>query len=433
MFVDEIEIEVKAGDGGNGIVSFHREKYIDKGGPDGGDGGDGGDVVFKVDESLNTLGDLSYRSRFEAEDGENGGSQKKTGASGKDLVLNIPPGTIVYDAESGEMLADLTEQNQTFVAAKGGKGGRGNARFKKSTRRTPRFSEEGEPGEYHRLKLEVKLLADVGLVGFPNVGKSTLISVVSAAEPEVASYHFTTINPSLGVVEFSEFNSFVMADIPGLIEGAHRGVGLGDEFLKHLERTRLLVHVIDVSGSEGREPLEDFEIINNELANYEQDLSRLPQIIALNKIDLVSENHKIEMVKKELVDRGYEVFPISAVTHQGVQELVNKIGEKLAELPDRSQVLSSSKKEDQQEVVISPDFEKEEDIIIKKTAPHEYRITGKLVDEMIEKTTFGNDAAVQRMMRVLKSNGLYDKMEEKGLQEGDSVNIGPLEFDYIED
>ncbi|MFW5985648.1 MAG: GTPase ObgE [Halanaerobiaceae bacterium] len=428
MFMDEVQIEVKAGDGGNGIVSFHREKFIDQGGPDGGDGGDGGDVIFRVDKGLNTLGDFSNKNFYEAESGENGGSKNMTGASGEDLVLKVPPGTIVYDQKTDEVLADLTEEGQEFVAAKGGEGGRGNARFKKSTRQTPRFSEKGKKGEHRKLRLEIKLLADVGLVGFPNVGKSTLISVVSAAEPKIASYHFTTLKPNLGVVEFGGYKSFVMADIPGLIAGAHKGVGLGDEFLKHLERTRLLVHLIDVSGSEGRDPLEDFQVINQELANFEKDLSVLPQIIALNKIDLLADEHKISSVKSELEEKGYEVYPISAVTQEGVQELINNVGRKLEELPEE-RPLSVPEKE---EVVITPDFaEEDSDIIVKRIAVDEYRITGELVDDIVEKTNFNNDSAVSRLMRVLRHNGLNKKMKEAGINEGDTVKIGPMEFDYV--
>ena len=433
MFLDEIEIEVKAGDGGNGIVSFHREKFIDKGGPDGGDGGDGGDVILKVDKGLNTLADLNHRNLYQAEDGKNGGSQNKTGASGEDLVLKVPPGTIIHDLETGEVIADLTEENREFVAAQGGEGGRGNARFKKSTRRAPRFSEKGQSGERKKIKLELRLLADVGLVGFPNVGKSTLISVVSAAEPKIDSYHFTTIQPNLGVVSYGDYKSFVMADVPGLIEGAHQGVGLGDEFLKHLERTRLLIHMLDASGSEGRDPLEDFAVINQELANYEQDLSRLPQIVALNKIDLISGGNDLEQLISRIEKKGYEVYPISAVTQKGVQQLVYAAGQKLEELSDEENKQAETQKSG---VVISPDFENEEEdkeIIVKRMAETEYKITGQLVEELVAKTNFNNEAALRRLLRILRHHGLNKVMEEAGLDDGDTVRIGPAEFDYVDE
>lgn len=423
MFIDEVEFKVKGGDGGNGIVSFRREKYEDMGGPDGGDGGDGGSIILQVDEGMNTLADLRYNNIYKAERGKNGSSKNQHGKNGEDHILRVPPGTMVYDADTDQFLADLKEDGDQVTAAEGGKGGRGNARFKKSTRRAPRFAENGSEGEFRKIRLELKVLADVGLVGYPNVGKSTLISQVSHAKPKIASYHFTTLQPNLGVVKYGEFQSYVMADIPGLIEGAHQGTGLGDEFLKHLERTKLLVHVIDVSGIEGRDPLEDFEKINNELKQYNDYLASLEQVIALNKIDLEEGRQNIEDVKSELNNRGYSVFPISAVTGEGCQKLVYHVGERLKELPERELAK-------EEEVVIRPDFVDE--LYIEKLSKEKYEVKGTLLDSYLEKTDFNNNAAVQRMMRVLKHHGLNEMMEKNGLQEGDTVVIGPLEFDYVE-
>jgi len=423
MFIDEVEFKVKAGDGGNGIVSFRREKYEDMGGPDGGDGGDGGSIILKVDEGLNTLADLRYNNIYKAERGQNGGSKNQHGKNGEDLILRVPPGTMVYDADTDDFMSDLKEAGDKLTAAEGGDGGRGNARFKKSTRRAPRFAENGEKGELRKLRLELKVLADVGLVGYPNVGKSTLISQVSHAKPKIASYHFTTLQPNLGVVKFGEYQSYVMADIPGLIEGAHKGVGLGDEFLKHLERTRLLVHVIDVSGIEGREPLEDFEKINQELIKYNDYLASLEQVIALNKIDLKEGRQNIEKVKSSLNDKGYSAFPISAVTGEGCRELVYHVGQRLEELPER-------KTDIEEEVVIRPDFVDE--LYIVKIEDKKYELRGTLLDSYLDKTDFNNEAAVQRLMRVLKHHGLNELMEDKKIKEGDTVVIGPMEFDYVE-
>ncbi|PUU94192.1 GTP-binding protein [Halanaerobium saccharolyticum] len=423
MFIDEVEFKVKAGDGGNGVVSFRREKYIDQGGPDGGDGGDGGSIILRVDEGMNTLADYRYNNIYKADRGQNGQGKKMHGKNGEDLYLEVPPGTMVYDADTDQFLADLKEAGDEYVIAEGGKGGRGNARFKKSTRKAPRFSENGAKGELRKIRLELKVLADVGLVGYPNVGKSTLISQVSHAKPKIDSYHFTTLHPNLGVVKYGEYHSFVMADIPGIIEGAHQGTGLGDEFLKHLERTRLLVHVIDVSGIEGRDPLEDFEKINNELNKYNDYLASLEQVIALNKIDLEEGRQNIETVKSELNDRGYSVFPISAVTGEGCKPLIYHLGQRLEELPKREI-------EKEEEVVIRPDFVDE--LYIDKLNKDKYEIRGTLLDSYLEKTDFNNDAAVQRLMRVLKHYGLNDMMEKEGVKEGDTVVIGPLEFDYVE-
>lgn len=424
MFVDEVKLKVKGGDGGNGVVSFHREKFIDKGGPDGGDGGDGGDVILKVDEGLNTLADFRYKNFYEAEDGKNGSGKNKHGSSGEDIVLKVPPGTIVYNADTDKFLVDLKEPEEEFVVAEGGGGGRGNARFKKATRKAPKFAEEGEKGKGRELRLELQLLADVGLVGYPNVGKSTLISSVSGAKPKIASYHFTTLKPNLGVVSFDDFKSFVMADIPGLIEGAHQGVGLGDEFLRHLERTRVLIHVVDVSGIEGRDPCEDFETINKELEKYKGQMAELPQVLALNKIDLPQARENLSGVKEYLEEKGYNVFPVSAVTGKGIKDLIYHVGQLLEELPEKQLPAREEK------VVIKPDFE--EDIKIQQIKENEYEVSGKLVEKTVEKTDFNNDSALKRLLRILKHHGLNEKLAETSIKEGDTVIIGPVEFEYVE-
>lgn len=423
LFIDEVEFKVKAGDGGNGIVSFRREKFIDQGGPDGGDGGNGGSIILQVDQGMNTLADYRYNNIYKADRGQNGKGKKMHGKNGEDLYLDVPPGTMVYDADTDQFLADLKKSDDQFTIAEGGNGGRGNTRFKKSTRKAPRFSEKGAKGELKKVRLELKVLADIGLVGYPNVGKSTLITQVSQAKPKIDSYHFTTLHPNLGVVKYGEYQSFVMADIPGIIEGAHKGVGLGDEFLKHLERTRLLVHVLDVSGLEGRDPLKDFEIINNELNKYNDYLASLEQVVALNKIDLEEGRQNIESVKSELNKLGYSVFPISAATGEGCRALIYHLGERLQELPEREI-------EKETEVVIKADFEDE--LYIKKLDKNNFEIKGSLLDSYAEKTDFNNDAAVQRLMRVLKHHGLNEMMESENIKDGDTVVIGPLEFDYVE-
>ena len=427
MFVDEVVFKVKSGDGGNGVVSFRREKFEAMGGPDGGDGGHGGNVILKVDEGLNTLADFSYKNFYQAENGTHGKGKNQRGKDGKDLYLKVPPGTLVYNDDTNELLKDLKDEGQEYVLAEGGKGGRGNARFKKSTRKAPKFSENGEKGETLKVRLELQLLADVGLVGYPNVGKSTLISKVSAAKPEIASYHFTTIDPNLGVVSYDEYKSYVMADVPGLIEGAHEGVGLGDEFLRHLERTRLLIHVIDVSGIEGRDPIEDFEKINKELKEYDTDLSELPQIVALNKIDLKEARDNLPEVKKELENRGYKVFPISAATGEGVDELKYYTGQKLESIPEKEREIKA--KED---VLIKPEFMDESEMQVKQISESEFKVVGKLIEELIEKTDFNNDASVQRLLRIVRHHNIDKLMKNKGINDGDTVIIGPIEFEYVE-
>ena len=409
---------------GINVVKF--EVYGAGGGASGGDGGDGGNVILEADEGLNTLADFRYKNFYKADNGEHGSGKKQHGSDGESLILKVPTGTMVYDADKERLIADLIEDGESFVVAKGGEGGKGNARFTKSTRQAPTFAEQGERGEEKNIKLELKLLADVGLIGFPNVGKSTLISAVSAAKPKIDSYHFTTLKPNLGVVSINDFQSYVMADIPGLIEGAHNGVGLGDEFLKHVERTKLLLHVLDASGIEGRDPVEDFEIINNELESYNKHLAELPQIIALNKMDLPPAKENVEELISEFEDRGFTVFPISAVTQKGLKKLKHHLWDKLQELPASKEDISRRRG-----VVIKPDFADEPEIEVRRIGKHEYRVRGSLVDKQIEKTDFNNEAAVKRMMRVLNHNGLKKKMKEKGIKDGDTVKISEMEFEYV--
>lgn len=425
MFVDQVLINVKSGDGGNGMTSFRREKYVPMGGPDGGDGGKGGDIIFQVDEGLHTLLDIKYRRHFTAAKGQHGMSKNMYGRKGDDLIIMVPPGTMVYDHASDQLLVDLTKDGQQYIALTGGRGGRGNVKFKTNKDKAPAFSELGEPGEEKELRLELKLLADVGLVGYPNVGKSTLISRVSEAKPKIANYHFTTLTPNLGVVQVFD-QSFVMADIPGLIEGAHQGVGLGDEFLRHIERTRVILHVIDISGSEGRDPLDDFQKINHELKNYNPQLAKRVQIVAANKLDLPTSRENLQVLETKL-GQEYEVFPISAVTGTGLQPLLQRLAELLKELP--SPVLIEA----EERVVIKPDFLVEEELVITRADDGAFVVGGSKVKEKLARTNLNNEVAVARFLRSLKQIGLYERLSEKGICEEDTVRIGPLEFEYIEE
>ncbi|SDM54633.1 GTPase ObgE [Halarsenatibacter silvermanii] len=431
MFVDEIEITLEGGSGGDGAVSFQKEKFEPRGGPDGGDGGDGGDVVLKVDEGINTLNHLRYKSKYEAQDGENGAERNKKGRAGKDEIIKVAPGTVVFDRQ-GRKLADLTEDQEEFVAAQGGKGGRGNARFKSSSRQAPKFSENGESGEKKILKLELKLLADVGLVGFPNVGKSTLISMITSARPKIDNYHFTTVEPNLGVVNYQDYSSYVIADVPGLIEGAHRGEGLGDQFLKHLERTRLLVHMIDASGIEGRQPEEDYHKINNELQRFNQSLAQLNQIIVLNKIDIPRARKNIADLMKKFQSMGLDVYPISAATGEGVEILKKEIGKALEEIEEESAV-QEDEFGDSEEVVITPDAsdERSEKFIVNRVAPDRFKVEGNFVEKLIDRTDLNDEPSLRRMLSILRNEGLYEELERAGIENGMTVIIGRQEFDYV--
>ncbi|MCX7657172.1 MAG: GTPase ObgE, partial [Oscillospiraceae bacterium] len=420
MFVDKAKIKIKAGNGGDGAVSFHREKYIAAGGPDGGDGGKGGDVVFVCDDNLSTLVDFRYKKKYCAEDGQSGGSKNCTGKSGEDLVIKVPRGTLVRDASTGRLIADISSDEPKIIA-KGGIGGKGNARFASSTRQIPRFAKPGQPGEALEVFLELKLLADVGLVGFPNVGKSTLISVVSAAKPKIANYHFTTLSPVLGVVKIDDGKSFVMADIPGLIEGASSGAGLGHEFLRHVERCRLIVHVVDVSGSEGRDPKEDFEIINRELKNFNEEMATRPQIVAANKCDMASEE-QIEEFKKFISKRGLPFFEISAATTKGTKQLVDEIWERLEELPP-------IKAFEPDPVPVEESFEgRKFEISVENGI---YFIEAPWLETVLRGVNMDDYESLQYFQRVLRESGIIAKLEEMGINEGDTVDIFGFEFDYM--
>jgi GTP-binding protein len=424
MLIDRAKISIKAGDGGNGMVAFRREKYIAAGGPNGGDGGKGGDVIFVVDDSLRTLVDFRYKRKYLAENGEKGGTSNRSGKSGKDLIIKVPPGTIIRDIKTGRILADMIEPGQRNVIAKGGKGGAGNQHFATSTRQIPTFARAGDPGEEYQVELEMKLIADVGLVGFPNAGKSTILSMTSAATPKIADYPFTTLEPNLGVVSVDEGNSFVMADIPGLIEGAHEGVGLGFEFLRHVERTKLLVHVVDVAGIDGRDPMDSFRAINEELRKYNPKLAERPQVVAANKIDLPEGRERLESFTKAVEDMGYKVFPISAATNSGIKEMIYYVAARLRELPDAAPMTDG-----QPEVVYTVQ-EEEEPFTIRKEGKV-YIVEGSWVKKVIGSTNFGVYESLQYFQRTLKTRGVIDALEEMGIQEGDTVRIGDIEFDYI--
>lgn len=423
MFKDSAKINVKAGNGGNGCVSFHREKYVAAGGPDGGDGGKGGDVIFEVDEGLNTLIDFKYKKNFKAQAGEDGGTSNCSGKSGEDLVIKVPMGTIIKDELTGVVLVDMIKQGQSCVIAKGGKGGKGNQHFATPTRQIPNFAKSGDIGEEYSLILEMKVIADVGLIGFPNVGKSTILSMVSAAKPKIANYHFTTLVPNLGVVRIDQGKSFVIADIPGLIEGASEGVGLGHEFLRHVERTKLLVHVVDVSEIEGRNALEDFEIINKELLRYNELLASRPQIVAANKMDIPGTEEKYASFKAELEKRGYKVFGISAATSKGLKELMYYVSNTLSTLPDT--ILIDENKDE--EVVYTAKDEKPFEIHIDNGV---YVVEGNWLRKVLGSTNITNFESLQYFQRALKKKGVISALEEMGIQEGDTVRIYDTEFDY---
>jgi GTP-binding protein len=423
MFKDTAKIYVKAGNGGNGMVSFHREKYIAAGGPDGGDGGKGGDVVFLVDEGVNTLIDFRYKKNFKAEPGQDGGASNCSGKNGEDIIIKVPVGTIVKDEVTGVTLVDLVKPGQTCVIVKGGKGGKGNQHFATSTRQIPNFAKSGDLGEERSLILEMKMIADVGLIGFPNVGKSTILSMVSAAKPKIANYHFTTLVPNLGVVKIDQGKGFVMADIPGIIEGANEGVGLGHEFLKHIERTKLLVHVVDVSGVEGRDAIEDFEIINSELEKYNAILATRPQIVAANKMDIPGAEENFQLFKNELESRGYKVFGVSAATNKGLKELMYYVSDTLDTLPDT--ILLEEQKDE--EVVYTAKEEAPFEIRIEDDV---YIVEGSWLRKVLGSTNITNYDSLQYFQRALKRKGVIAALEEMGIQEGDTVRIFDTEFEY---
>lgn len=423
MLIDRAMIQIKAGDGGNGKVSFHREKYVAAGGPDGGDGGNGGNVIFIADQGLRTLIDFKYKRKYVAESGESGGASNCTGRSGKDLVIKVPMGTLIKDAETGRILADLVKPQQSVVIAKGGKGGKGNQHFATATRQVPSFAQAGTQGEELTVLLELKIIADVGLVGFPNAGKSTILSMTTKADPKIADYPFTTLEPNLGVVNLGDGNSFVLADIPGLIEGAHQGVGLGHQFLRHVERTKMLIHVVDVAAVDGRDPLSDFDVINDELAKYDPKLAERPQVVAANKTDLPDGRENLAGFTKELEARGYKVFPISAATNKGVRELMLYVAEQLRDLPDI--VLTN---EDGGETVYTA--EEETPFTVRKEG-NVYIVEGSWVKRVVGSSNFDVYESLQYFQRSLRTKGVIDELEKLGIKEGDTVRIYDIEFEYV--
>ena len=422
MFIDKAKIIIVSGAGGDGMVAFRREKYVPRGGPSGGDGGKGGSVYLKADSGLNTLINFRRKRKFAAEKGENGGAKEMYGKGGEDIIIDVPLGTMVYDNDTNELLADMVHQDQMVLIAKGGKGGRGNTHFATSAVRAPTYAEKGEPGESKEIRLELKVLADVGLIGFPSVGKSSLIRKVSGARPEVAAYHFTTLSPSLGVVNLDETRSFVMADIPGLIEGASQGVGLGHEFLRHVERSRVLIHVLDIAGSEGRDPLSDFEIINNELEIYSPALAQKKQIVAGNKIDLITNQTELEQIKQQIESKGYSFFPICTLTGEGIKPLLEKAWSILQE--------TETTTFDNQEKAIVYELPQNEFKI--EYDGHVYSVIWKRVEKLVAMTDFDNSVSLRRFNKAWKFMGLDKLLKKEGIKEGDTVNLYGIEFSFSE-
>ena len=424
MVIDYVKIKVKAGNGGNGIVSFRREKYVANGGPDGGDGGRGGNVILKVDPSVNTLLDFRYKKEFKAQDGKNGEGARRSGKSGQDLYISVPKGTIVKDIDKGSIVADLSNDGQEFIIAKGGKGGRGNQHFATPTRQVPNFAEAGKQTKEKNIELELKMLADVGLIGFPNVGKSTIISIVSSAKPKIANYHFTTLEPALGVVKPKHGDPFVMADIPGIIEGASQGVGLGIKFLKHIERTRLLLHVIDITGQEGRNPTEDFFKINEELKNYSEKLASKKQIVVANKMDSLSDNSLLEELEKVCKDKNLKLFKISAATNQGLAELIEYLANELKNIP-KEDIVTIDDTYEQDEIL-------EQEWNVEKIKDDYYLVTGAPIERLMSKVNVFDIESRQYMQRVLNNMGVMEKLKELGLKDGDVIDILGYQMEYSE-
>lgn len=420
-FVDTARISVHAGKGGNGAVAFHREKYVAAGGPDGGDGGAGGDIVLQADDNMSTLMDFRYKRKYVAENGMDGQGSRKNGKSGKALVIRVPRGTLVRDAETNEIIQDMSG-GEPFVLCRGGRGGWGNAHFATPTRQVPRFAKAGLEGESHDVVLELKLLADVGLIGFPNVGKSTLLSVVSKAQPKIANYHFTTLYPNLGVVYVNEESSFVMADIPGIIEGASEGAGLGHDFLRHVDRCRLLVHVVDVSGSEGRDPVADFDAINLELSHWSPELSKRPQIVVANKIDIMEDESLLDALREHVEPLGFPVFALSAASHTGTRELVQKIAEKLAELPPVAVYEPTY-------VPPAPKIDADEPLEIENEDGVWY-VTGRWLERLMGNVNFSDYESRMFFDKTLREAGVFAQLEERGVRDGDTVDLYGLQFEY---
>lgn len=429
MFVDRAKISIRSGKGGDGCVSFRREPYVPEGGPNGGDGGKGGDVIFQADSSLRTLMDFRYKRKYDAENGQNGMKYNRFGKKGEDLVIKVPPGTVVIDEETGLIMKDLIQDGDSFVAVRGGKGGKGNVNFKNSVRQAPNFAEAGGFAQSRNVLLELKLIADVGLIGFPNVGKSTLLSISTRANPKIANYHFTTITPNLGVVEIFD-TGFVMADIPGLIEGASSGAGLGLDFLKHIERTKLLIHVVDVSGSEGRDPVEDFEKINKELAAFSEKLTRKPQLVAANKMDMLDEEDERYLRFKSYVEgMGYQLFPISAPINQGVHELLAAAASELKKIEQEPQEEETYEYYDFEKDNEDPDYR---EIYASRNGNH-YVLEGKQLRKIFNSTNFNDLGSLRYLYKYIEKNGGIDKLKELGLEDGDTIRVFDYEFEYFDE
>ncbi|BCB04982.1 GTPase ObgE [Bacillus sp. KH172YL63] len=428
MFIDQVKVYTKGGDGGNGMVAFRREKYVPKGGPAGGDGGHGADVIFEVEEGLRTLMDFRYQRHFKAPRGEHGMSKNQHGRNAEDMIVKVPPGTVVKDDDTGETIADLTKHGQRAVITKGGRGGRGNSRFATPANPAPELSEKGEPGQERYIVMELKLLADVGLVGFPSVGKSTLLSVVSAAKPKIAAYHFTTIVPNLGMVETGDGRSFVMADLPGLIQGAHEGVGLGHQFLRHIERTRVIVHVIDMSGMEGRDPYEDYLTINEELKQYNLRLTERPQIIVANKMDMPDSEENLKLFKEKLQE-DYPIFPISAVTQQGLSELLYAVADKVETTPEFP---IHEEEETSIHRVLYKHEEEEREFEITRDPDGTFVVGGAKIERLFKMTDFSREDSARRFARQLRSYGVDDALRERGAKNGDTIRLIKYEFEFVD-
>jgi GTP-binding protein len=429
MFVDQAKITIRSGKGGNGCVSFRREPYVPEGGPDGGNGGKGGNVVFVVDHNMKTLMDFKYRRKYEAEDGQNGMKKKCFGKDGEDLIIRVPPGTLIIDNETGRVMKDLTNPEDILIAAKGGRGGRGNDKFKTATRQAPNFGEAGGTSKERSITLELKLIADVGLVGFPNVGKSTLLSMSTKAQPKIANYHFTTIAPNLGVVQRYD-DSFVMADIAGIIEGAHQGAGIGHEFLKHIERTKLLIHIVDIAGSEGRDPIEDFEKINNELSLYSHQLTLKPQIVAANKMDLLPEDSpEYTRFKNHVEGKGLLCFPMSAPLGEGVKELITAVVEALKEIEAQEEPPAEIVEFDVDVEDIDPDYKN----IYAEKDGETYILKGSQLKKIFDSTNFSDIGSLRYLYQYVAKRGGIDDLKALGLEEGDTIRIEDFEFEYIDE
>jgi len=424
--LDIARIAVRSGRGGNGVVAFRHEAFVPRGGPSGGNGGDGGSVYLKVDPSKRTLLDFKYKTVFKADNGRHGGSSTKTGKSGKDLYIPVPPGTVVYDADTEEMLADLTRPGDTLLAARRGRGGKGNAEFATPTRQAPRFAEMGEKAEQRALRLELKLIADVGIVGYPNVGKSTLISRISRAKPKIAPYHFTTLVPNLGYVRVDDASSFIVADVPGLIEGAHEGLGLGHEFLRHVERTRMLIHMVDVAGTEGRDPVEDYHLINRELALHDERLAGLPQLVALNKLDVLQQTGNVERMQQAVAADGRRCFPVSAVTGEGVSELVGRTSEVLRELGPEDEFDDQAREPREFEIAQPP----KRALTVRQLAPGVFLVRGTQVEALMARADPDSLDSLEHLHGQLDRLGVLDRLDAKGAAPGDTVFIGDVELEY---